>query len=58
MLIEQLRQITFKIKVMDYIARKAFFVMEKEKPADDINGADLKKISEVTSLTNSNLGSG
>jgi hypothetical protein len=57
MLIEQLRQITFKIKVMDYIARKAFFVEEKEKPADDING-DLKKITEVTSLANSNLGSG
>jgi hypothetical protein len=47
MLIEQLRQITFKIKVMDYISRRAFAVSSQEKKESII--VDLKRISEVNS---------
>ncbi len=45
MLIELLRKLTYKIKVMDYIARKAFSGSSSENI--DINL--LKKVSEVNS---------
>ena len=48
MLIEQLRQITFKIKVMDYIAKRAFSVTLSQKQSIKMPD-DLKKISEVNS---------
>lgn len=49
MLIELLRQVTFKIKVMDYIARRAF----TQEVVEDINVVSPKKIVEEKSSSHS-----